>query len=157
MATCWKSAARSDDGNAPFGRYHERQTLTTSGKIMNDNPHNDSVVAEQGKGPNTTMPMVVYALYLISFLVGFTSVIGVIIAYVYRGKGPDWIDEHYRYQIRTFWIGMLYALLAMALAFIGIGFLLMVALAVWLIIRCVKGFKGLQEKRVPDNVDTWLF
>ncbi|WP_290908247.1 DUF4870 domain-containing protein [Halomonas sp.] len=103
------------------------------------------------------MPMVVYALYLISFVVGFTSVIGVVIAYVYRGKGPAWLDEHYRYQIRTFWIGLLYATIASILVLVVIGIPLLIALAVWLIVRCVKGFRGLQEKRAPDNVDTWLF
>ncbi|WP_416140828.1 DUF4870 family protein [Halomonas sp. HK25] len=103
------------------------------------------------------MPMVVYALYLASFVVGFTSIIGVVIAYVYRGKGTDWLDEHYRYQIRTFWIGLLYATIASLLVLVAIGIPLLIALAVWLIVRCVKGFRGLQEKRAPDNVDTWLF
>lgn len=123
---------------------------------MNDNLQNDKVVAEQGQAPDTTMAMVVYALFLASFVVGFTGIIGLVIAYVYRGKGPQWLDEHYRYQIRTFWIGLAYALICLVLALIGIGFLLMLALAVWMIIRCVKGFKGLQEKRAPTNVDTWL-
>ncbi|ATJ83546.1 DUF4870 family protein [Halomonas beimenensis] len=116
----------------------------------------DRVVAESDPSPDTTMAMVVYALYLASFVVGFTSLVGVVIAYVYRGKGPAWLDEHYRYQIRTFWIGLLYGAVAGLLTLIVIGFPLLIALAVWLIIRCVKGFKGLQEKRAPDNVDTWL-
>ncbi|MFY0990003.1 DUF4870 family protein [Halomonas sp. C05BenzN] len=102
------------------------------------------------------MAMVIYALYLASFVVGFTSVIGVVIAYVYSGKGPEWLDEHYRYQIRTFWIGLLYSVIAFMLALVVIGIPLLLALAVWLIVRCVKGFKGLQERRAPDNVDTWL-
>ncbi|WP_394424012.1 DUF4870 family protein [Vreelandella stevensii] len=106
--------------------------------------------------PDTTMAMVIYALYLASFVVGFTSVIGVIIAYVYRGKGPVWLDEHYRYQIRTFWIGLLYGSIATLLTLILIGFPLLLAFAVWFIVRCVKGFKGLQEKRAPSNVDSWL-
>ncbi|QJQ96142.1 MULTISPECIES: DUF4870 domain-containing protein [Halomonadaceae] len=116
----------------------------------------DAAVATQAKGPDTTMAMVVYGLYLASFLVGFTSLIGVVIAYLYRGKGPEWLDEHYRYQIRTFWIGLLYGFISLVLSLFGIGLLLMVALAVWLVVRCVKGFKGLQEKRAPSNVDTWL-
>ena len=126
---------------------------------MSDNVQYDDerVVAEQGKSPDTTMAMVIYALYLASFVVGFTSVIGVVIAYVYRGRGPIWLDEHYRYQIRTFWIGLLYGAIATVLVLIAIGIPLLIALAVWLIVRCVKGFKGLQEKRAPDNVDTWLF
>ncbi|MBB3332628.1 putative membrane protein [Halomonas campaniensis] len=125
--------------------------------FRHDGVQNDNVILEPRKSPDTTMPMVVYALYLASFVVGFTSVIGVVIAYVYRGKGPAWLDEHYRYQIRTFWIGLLYATLASILVLVAIGIPLLIALAVWLIVRCVKGFRGLQEKRAPDNVDTWLF
>jgi uncharacterized membrane protein len=121
-----------------------------------ETPIGGDVISESSKGPDTTMAMVVYALYLASFIVGFTSLIGVVIAYVYRGKGPHWLDEHFRYQIRTFWIGLLYATLFTLLTFVLIGFPLLLALAVWLIIRCVKGFKGLQEKRAPSNVDTWL-
>ncbi len=128
-----------------------------SDNFQSDRVQNDNVIIEQRKPPDTTMPMVVYALYLASFVVGFTSVIGVVIAYVYRGKGPEWLDEHYRYQIRTFWIGLLYASVATLLTVVLIGIPLLIALAVWLIVRCVKGFRGLQEKRAPDNVGTWLF
>ncbi|MFG6175633.1 DUF4870 family protein [Halomonas sp. THAF12] len=125
---------------------------------MNENAplDHDREVAESPRAPDTTMAMVIYALYLASFVVGFTSLVGVVIAYVYRGKGPAWLDEHYRYQIRTFWIGLLYGTVAALLTLIVIGFPLLIALAIWLIIRCVKGFKGLQEKRAPGNVDTWL-
>ncbi|MGJ7458875.1 DUF4870 family protein [Halomonas sp. MA07-2] len=126
-------------------------------RVQNDRLQNDNVIIEPNKSPDTTMPMVVYALYLLSFVVGFTSVIGVVIAYVYRSKGPAWLDEHYRYQIRTFWIGLLYATIASILVLVAIGIPLLIALAVWMIVRCVKGFRGLQEKRAPDNVDTWLF
>lgn len=123
---------------------------------MNDDVQNEKVVIESPKPADTTMAMVVYALYLASFVVGFTAVVGLVIAYVYRDKGPAWLDEHYRYQIRTFWIGLLYGAIAALLVFVLIGFPLLIALAVWVIIRCVKGFRGLQEKRAPDNVDTWL-
>ncbi|MDN7131699.1 DUF4870 domain-containing protein [Halomonas sp. MC140] len=111
---------------------------------------------EQRHKPDTTMAMVIYALYLASFFLGFTSIVGLVIAYVYKGKGPAWLEEHYRYQIRTFWIGLVYGIVFSLLTFILIGFPLLLALGVWLIVRCVKGFKGLQEKRAPSNVDTWL-
>lgn len=126
---------------------------------MNDNAMSDTsdTVAEQSKGPDTTIAMVIYGLYLASLVAGLTSLVGVVIAYVYRGKGPAWLDEHYRYQIRTFWIGLVYGTICLILSLIGIGVLLLIALAIWLIVRCVKGFKGLQEKRAPANVDSWLF
>jgi len=120
------------------------------GEVINHNEQPD-------KAPDTTIAMVVYALYLVSFVLGFTSLVGVVIAYVYKGKGPAWLDEHYRYQIRTFWIGLLFAVIFYLLTFILIGFPLLFALAIWLIIRCVKGFKGLQDNRAPTNVTTWLF
>ncbi|CAD5270791.1 MULTISPECIES: DUF4870 family protein [Halomonadaceae] len=122
-----------------------------------ESPLDGQVVSEeQSSQPDTTMAMVIYALYLASFILGFTSIIGVVIAYVYKGTGPTWLDEHYRYQIRTFWIGLVYGIIFSILLFAVIGFPLLLALAVWFIIRCVKGFKGLQEKRAPSNVDTWL-
>ncbi|NYS76854.1 MULTISPECIES: DUF4870 domain-containing protein [Halomonadaceae] len=129
---------------------------------MRDNAHDaplegDVVSEERSQQPDTTMAVVIYALYLASFILGFTSIIGVVIAYVYKDKGPVWLDEHYRYQIRTFWIGLVYGIVFSILTLILIGFPLLLALAVWLIIRCVKGFKGLQEKRAPSNVDSWLF
>ncbi|AQU81640.1 MAG: DUF4870 domain-containing protein [Halomonas sp.] len=127
-----------------------------SSKTSADQTSHEQPANEVSPQPDTTMAMVIYALYLASFVVGFTAIIGVIIAYVYRGKGPAWLDEHYRYQVRTFWIGLLYGSVATILTLILIGFPLLLALAVWFIVRCVKGFKGLQEKRAPSNVDSWL-
>ncbi|WP_192035041.1 DUF4870 domain-containing protein [Halomonas sp. YLGW01] len=119
-------------------------------------PQTPSETPPAPRGTDTTMAMVVYGLFLAGMVIGFTPLIGVVIAYVYRGKGPDWLEAHYRYQIRTFWIGLLYGIIATALALVVIGVPLLIALAVWMIIRCVKGFKGLQEQRAPSNVTTWL-
>lgn len=126
------------------------------GEVVVEDTASNQPFSEPTKQPDTTIALVVYALYLASFVVGFTSVIGVIIAYVYRGKGPAWLDEHYRYQVRTFWIGLLYASISTLLTLILVGFPMLLALAVWFIVRCVKGFKGLQEKRAPTNVNSWL-
>ena len=124
---------------------------------MSDNLQNDNVVIQSPEPVDTTLPMVIYALYLASIVTGgLTALVGVVIAYVYRGKGPEWLDQHYRYQVRTFWIGLLYFCLSGVLMFVLIGFVLWLVAVVWLVIRCVKGFKGLQEQRSPENVDTWL-
>ncbi|MDG4869203.1 hypothetical protein P8631_14505, partial [Guyparkeria sp. 1SP6A2] len=85
-----------------------RDDAPLEGEVVNHHTSSE----ETSPAPDTTMAMVIYALYLASFVLGFTSLIGVIIAYVYRGKGPVWLDEHYRYQIRTFWIGLLYGSIA---------------------------------------------
>ncbi|KPQ21406.1 DUF4870 family protein [Halomonas sp. HL-93] len=129
---------------------HNPDERPIEGEMISDNPQ------ETQTPPDTTMALVIYALYLASFVVGFTAVVGVVMAYVFRGKGPVWLDEHYRYQVRTFWIGLLYACIAFMLTLVLIGFPLLLALAVWLIVRCVKGFKCLHEKRAPSNVNSWL-
>ncbi|PMR77831.1 hypothetical protein C1H69_01275 [Billgrantia endophytica] len=123
-----------------------------------DHDHGNRVVTETGNSPDTTVPIVVYTLYLAGVVTGgLTALIGVVIAYVYRGKGPYWLDEHYRYQIRTFWLALLYFAVSGLLTLVMIGFVTWLLAVVWLVVRCVKGLKGLQEKRVPDNVETWLF
>lgn len=116
----------------------------------------DRAVAEPGGAPDTTIPIVVYVLHLAGMVTGgLTSLVAVVIAYVYRGNGPDWLDEHYRYQIRTFWLALLFFGVSGLLTLVLIGFLTWLAAVVWLVIRCVKGLKALNEKRAPDNVDTW--
>lgn len=120
-------------------------------------PIEGEIVSEHSPRPDTTMAMVVYALFLVNLITaGFTAVIGVVIAYVYQGKGPQWLDDHYRYQIRTFWIGTLYGCISLLFTLILIGFPMLAVLAIWFIVRCVKGFKALHEQRAPHNLTTWL-
>ena len=104
----------------------------------------------------TTLMKVIYALYLAGFVFGITPLIGLIMAYVSRGQGPAWLDSHYRYAIRTFWIALLYGVIATLLTTILIGFVLYVALAVWFIARCVKGFQAVDRGQPIVNVETWV-
>ncbi|NBC49883.1 MAG: hypothetical protein GVY22_18310 [Gammaproteobacteria bacterium] len=100
---------------------------------------------------------VVYILYLVSIVVGVTSLIGVIMAYVYQPNSPDWLRSHYRFQIRTFWIGLLYVLVGMLLSTVFIGFLILLFWVVWLIVRCVKGLQQLERSAPVSDVETWLW
>lgn len=123
---------------------------------MNERPDHRSVI-EPGGTPDTTLPIVIYALFLAAIVSGgLTALVGVVIAYIYRGKGPHWFDEHYRYQIRTFWLSLLYFTLSALLTLVLIGYVTWLLAVVWLVIRCVKGIRGLQQHRAPDNVGTWL-
>ena len=100
---------------------------------------------------------VIYILYLIGLVVGLTAIVGLVMAYVYRGEGPDWVDAHYRFQIRTFWIGLLYIVVGTALSAVLVGYLILLFWGVWLIVRCVKGLKALEDRRGPEDPATWLF
>ena len=110
--------------------------------------------------PSTThknsMPTVIYILYLTSIVLGITSIIGLIMAYINKGDAKAIEATHYRYQIRTFWIGLLYAVICMLLTAIGIGFLLMFGVLIWFIIRCVKGLSAYSKNQAIVNPTTWL-
>jgi len=100
---------------------------------------------------------IIYILYLVGFAAGITAVIGLVMAYVNRDEGPEWLRTHYQFQIRTFWIGLLYSLIAFALTFILIGLLVWLFCAVWLIVRVVKGFKFLERREAVPNYEGWMF
>ena len=105
----------------------------------------------------TGQAKIIYVLYLAGFIVGVTPLIGVVMAYLAKGEGPEWIDTHYRYQIRTFWIGFLYTFVSALLTVVLIGILGLLATAVWLIVRCIKGFQALDRGEPIENVATWMF
>jgi uncharacterized membrane protein len=83
-----------------------------------------------------------------AFLIGWPSIIAVILNYVKRGEvAGTWLDSHFRWQIRTFWFAALWFLIGIALALTIIGlplaFVLWAGLTVWLVYRVVRGWLAL--------------
>ncbi|MHA7774326.1 DUF4870 family protein [Roseibium sp. M-1] len=107
--------------------------------------------------PGSKNVTLIYILYLASILVGITSLVGVIFAYLNRGKGVAWADTHYTYQIRTFWIGILFSLIGLVLTFVLIGILVLIAVLIWMIIRCIKGMQLAGRGEPIPNPETWMF
>lgn len=112
----------------------------------------------EGQRPQgTTSVTVVYVLYLASLLVGVTALVGLIMAYVNVGDAPEPLKSHYRFQIRTFWLAVLYSFIGLVLALAVVGAFVFLFVAVWLIIRCVKGLKALDRGAAYPDVKTWLW
>ena len=91
--------------------------------------------------------MVVYGLYALGlFLGGVPTVIGLIVAYLKRNEYSGTIyAEHMRFLIRTFWYGVLWSVVALILAMVYIGFIVMFAVGIWYIYRIVRGFLCLND------------
>lgn len=104
---------------------------------------------------NTGIATVIYVLYLVALISGVTAIVGVIMAYMYRDEAPDWLRTHYEMLIRTFWIGVLYLIIATILCTILIGFALFFVIGIWWIIRCVKGLKQLDRREPYPDYRTW--
>ena len=101
---------------------------------------------------------IVYILYLVSLVTGVTALIGVIMAYVNVGEAPEPLRTHYRFQIRTFWMSLLYGLVGGLLFLVaGLGVLVWLFEGVWLVVRCVKGLKYLDRGEPYANATTWLW
>lgn len=99
----------------------------------------------------------VYILYLVSLIFGVTGIVGLIIAYVNRDGAPEWVQTHYRMQIRTFWIGLLYCAIGFLTAIIVVGFFILAFVFIWWIVRCAKGLKFLAAGLPYDKPATWLW
>ena len=100
---------------------------------------------------------VIYALYALSLVFGVTAIVGVVLAYMARDDAPNWLASHYRFQIRTFWLLVLFMFIGILLTVVLIGVLVLIATVVWLIVRCVKGWRHLDRLEPVENVETWLF
>jgi len=99
----------------------------------------------------------VYILYLVALVVGATAVVGVIMAYMNRDKAPDWLKTHYTFQIRTFWICLLYTMIGIVLCFVLIGFVVLALVLIWYVVRCVKGMQLLGRNEPVPSPESWLF
>lgn len=57
-----------------------------------------------------------------AFLFGWPSIVAVVINFLTRGAAAaTWLESHYRWQMRTFWLALLWLLVAGALAITLIG------------------------------------
>ncbi|MDX1805119.1 MAG: hypothetical protein R3292_13700 [Alcanivorax sp.] len=101
---------------------------------------------------------VVYVLHLVGLITGgLTAVVGAIIAHLNAGEAPPPLREHFRFQYRTFWMGLLYNLIAGITTLALVGWLLLLIIAIWWIVRCARGLKALEQNKAPDNLETWGF
>jgi uncharacterized membrane protein len=89
-----------------------------------------------------------------AFLTGWPSLIAVILNYVKRGETRGtWLQSHFRWQIRTFWFGLLWVSLCLLFVVLtlGIGLLLawlpLAVVGLWFIYRIVRGWLALLDRR----------
>jgi uncharacterized membrane protein len=113
-----------------------------------------------------TVANVVYALHTLAIVVGLAgsativgsfvgsvpSIIAVILNYVKRGDARGtWVASHYRWQIRTFWFALLWAIIGWALVLTVVGILIggpvLIALTLWLIYRIARGWLRLRDRK----------
>lgn len=102
-------------------------------------------------------PTIISLLYLSSFILGVTSIVGVVLAYVWKGEPhEEWEESHYQYLINTFWIGLVGGFVSVVLMLLLIGFLLIFAVMALVVVRSVLSLVNAQKKMPMPNPGTWL-
>lgn len=116
------------------------------------------------------LPAVVYGLYLLGFTNGLTFVVGLIVAYVGRDSAGPVNESHFTFAIRSFWLSIAGFLLGLAIFLVGIplslvligipmmvlGGLIMGAISIWFIARCVLGIYYLSRGEAYPRPLSWL-
>ena len=89
-----------------------------------------------------------------AFLTGWPSLIAVILNYVKRGEvRGTWLASHFRWQLRTFWYGLLWVALCGLFVVVTLGLGLLIAwlpltlVGLWFIYRIVRGWLRLLDRR----------
>lgn len=101
---------------------------------------------------------IISLLYIVSFLVGITGLVGVILAFVWKDEvAGTWEESHLQFHIMTFIIGLIGSVIGIILSFILIGIPLLIALAVWVLVRSVLALLKAQKQEPIADPKTWLF
>jgi len=113
-----------------------------------------SAVIESDKiHANKNLTTIIYALYAASLVVAFTAIVAIVLNYVKKSDvAGTYLESHFRWQIRTFWFSLLWAILGSATTFILIGWAVLAAGLVWFIYRIAKGWLRLAEGK-PMYID----
>jgi uncharacterized membrane protein len=89
-----------------------------------------------------------------AFLIGWPSVIAVILNYVKRSEvRGTWLESHFRWQIRTFWYGLLWVSLCIIFVVMTLGIGLIIVwlplgiVSLWFVYRIARGWLALRDGR----------
>lgn len=100
-------------------------------------------------------PTIIAALYLGSFITGFSGLIGIVLAHVWESdNSEEWAASHFTYLIRTFWIGLIATII---LAITIIGFVVIWLPWIWMIVRSVMSIVKAQKQEPMPDPKTLLF
>jgi uncharacterized membrane protein len=99
-----------------------------------------------GSANERSMVTAMYICYIVGFVFPLAALAGVIIAYINRGKNvPEYVRSHFRYGVRTFWYGFAMVAVGALLSLVLVGYLILLAFAIWTIIRIAKGMSALSS------------
>jgi uncharacterized membrane protein len=102
-------------------------------------------------------PTIVGLLFLASYVTGISAIIGVVLAYVWKGEPHQpWEATHYTYLIRTFWLGIAGFVLGIVTLLVGVGFLILFGIGIWALVRTIMSLINAQKREAMKDPQTLL-
>ena len=128
--------ANKDDNNTPQPLEQSVEVVGTAEAAVDDKLKN--------------LTQLVYILQAISLAVGLTAIAGLILNYLKRDevKGT-YLEDHFRWQIKTFWYALVGVILGWLVVIVLVGFLIWAVVGLWYIYRIVNGWLALNDGKSP--------
>jgi uncharacterized membrane protein len=116
-----------------------------------------STAPNTGSSREKNLATVIYALQAAAFGVVITYFIAAIMIYYKRKTvAGTWVESHFQWQLNTFWYSLAVAAVGIAAISTPIGYMLIVADAMWVVFRIVQGWSRLNQGRPMGGTSTTL-
>ena len=99
-------------------------------------------------------PTIVALLYLAGTVLtaGAATLVGLILAYVWKDAVEEpWMRSHMSFHIRTFWYAAAFIVAGIVTLVLGIGFLVLALVGVYVVVRSVLALLEAQKARPIPN------
>ncbi len=114
-----------------------------------------------------TIPLAAHILMVLSVVTGFTALVAVLIAYVFRNKVSEEVASHLEYAIHTFWVGLIAFTALFAFAFTwnifpfafvpAVSKLIFLFAITWVAVRSIIGLVRLHSgSGIPNPSTLWM-
>ena len=138
-----------DGANDDRAKAHEQQPdVVEMARKDNDPNVSQSQVTKEQVESAKKWTQYTYITMAVGLLFWPAFIAAVIMAYVKKddAKGT-WTESHTRWIIRTFWFSAMYSVIGVILAFVVIGYFVLLANFIWTIYRVVKGFMRFNDSK----------
>ncbi|NQY43785.1 MAG: hypothetical protein HRT87_10625 [Legionellales bacterium] len=110
---------------------------------------------ENDQSLDVTITHINYGLLLAGVLSPIPLIVSIIIYYFKRKDiAGTMLESHFDWQALTFWVAFVGFIIGSITEGIGIGYLVNIAISIWLIYRVYMGWRALYEGKKIDQKDT---
>ena len=99
-----------------------------------------------------TNALIAYGLMVVGLFTGIFWIVGAVWAMVKKEEAQGSIfEDHYSNIIKTFWWGLGLSILGFILAFVVIGYFILLAVWIWSIFKVVKGLAKITSNKAYNS------